>query len=123
MFAHVGAGAPDGGRVRELRLRVRQKSHYWRGGFFEATCDPTEPVKNIKSRHAKMKEIYAKGVELDDNRSIGFYNLNEQDVVETCSNPLWLAIVYIAVEGYKRVVRLARAPAPAPLPDPSRPRV
>ena len=105
MFAHVGGGVgPADGAGREVRLCVRQKSHYWKGGFHTTTCDPTEPVKNIKTRHAKMKELFFKGKELDDNRSLAFYNVNEGDVIESCSNPLWLALLYITVEGYKRDV-------------------
>ncbi|XP_006818905.2 uncharacterized protein LOC102808873, partial [Saccoglossus kowalevskii] len=51
---------------------------------------------------AKFDELYYKGERLADEKSIGFYQgnfqLEENAIFETCSNPFWCACMYVCIE-------------------------
>lgn len=44
-----------------------------------------------------MQELFFNNKPLSDDRSVAYYNLQENTVIETCSNPLWVAILYAIV--------------------------
>lgn len=80
---------------------VRQLSKYWRPGPIPVHIDVSESVQRLKLKNAKMKELFYKGTALADNHSLAYYNIQEGDTIETCSNPLWLCLVYITAEKFK----------------------
>lgn len=40
-----------------------------------------------------MKELFYNNAPLDDDRTIGYNEIQENSIIETCSNPVWMAIL------------------------------
>ena len=41
-----------------------------------------------------MPELFFNNKPLDEDRTIGYHNIQEGSIIETCSNPLWVSICY-----------------------------
>eukprot|EP00698_Gefionella_okellyi_P024028 TRINITY_DN836_c4_g1_i1.p1 TRINITY_DN836_c4_g1~~TRINITY_DN836_c4_g1_i1.p1 ORF type:complete len:1399 (-),score=258.15 TRINITY_DN836_c4_g1_i1:29-4225(-) len=73
----------------------------------EWEIDPTESVGRLKAAHPQMKlrELFYYGAPLADDRSIAFYNIQDDGVIETCSNALWATLLGMVAEKWKNIYK------------------
>ena len=58
-----------------------------------------------------MTELFFNNAPLEDDRTIGFHEIQDGAIIETCSNPVWVSLLYailgdfeVCSTGYIRTV-------------------
>ncbi len=61
-----------------------------------------QKFRNLGNKNNKLHELFNAAFEpLAEDRSVGFYNIQDGSIIETTSNPIWLALLNAVLGEFK----------------------